>query len=298
MTSAPNPSTRTTSGCTSRPVPASWSKPATPSSTLPQQFPAWPAPPPAPPSRPPTAPPAPSPPPGASWTTSAAIVRQEHAALITVAAGVFPASFQAEVFRAALRDPLEPALHDRRVAISQRLRQVFPKRGRNVLARVARVDHRSVALAWAVDAIQQVDGVLARVLLDQRLDAVPALVLPVEADLHRAAVRLDQLVDVRHLVPLHHQLGYHLLPLLRVKRGDPVPGLAVCWQFDVGAREDCLHRIVEVRGRALAVLNDVLVGVRHVWRKPVGAFGAHRPRTHEQQDQTVAVVGPRPHRSH
>jgi len=30
--------------------------------------------------------PAPSPPPGASWTTCAAIARQEHAALITVAA--------------------------------------------------------------------------------------------------------------------------------------------------------------------------------------------------------------------
>jgi hypothetical protein len=85
------------------------------------------------------------------------------------------ASFQAEVFRAALRDPFEPALHDRRVAISQRLRQVFSKRGRNVLARVAGVHHRGVALARAVDAIQQVDGVLARVLLDQRLDAVPAL---------------------------------------------------------------------------------------------------------------------------
>ena len=41
----------------------------------------------APPPRPSTARPAPSPPPGASWTTCAAIARQEHAALITVAAG-------------------------------------------------------------------------------------------------------------------------------------------------------------------------------------------------------------------
>jgi hypothetical protein len=42
---------------------------------------------PAPPPRPSTVPPAPFPPPGASWTTCAAIARQEHAALITVAAG-------------------------------------------------------------------------------------------------------------------------------------------------------------------------------------------------------------------
>jgi len=42
---------------------------------------------PAPPPRPSTARPAPSPPPGASWTTCAAIARQQHAALITAAAG-------------------------------------------------------------------------------------------------------------------------------------------------------------------------------------------------------------------
>ena len=82
-TSAPNPSTRTTSGCTSRLVPASWRKPATPSPTTSREFPAWPAPRPVPPSRPSTAPPAPSSPPGASWTTCAAVARQEHAALIT-----------------------------------------------------------------------------------------------------------------------------------------------------------------------------------------------------------------------
>ena len=86
-TSAPNPLTRTTSGCTSRPVRASWRKPAIRSPTSPREFPAWPAPRPVPPPRPSAAPPVPFPPPGASWTTCAATARQEHAALITVAAG-------------------------------------------------------------------------------------------------------------------------------------------------------------------------------------------------------------------
>ena len=70
------------------------------------------------------------------------------------------ASFQAEVFRAALRNPFEPAFHDRRVAISQRLRQVFSKRGRDVLARVAGVNHRGVQLPNLV-VLDPAEGVRA-----------------------------------------------------------------------------------------------------------------------------------------